>query len=189
MFVHPTAEIDPTASIGTDTKVWAQTQICRGAKVGDECIVGRDVYIDRDVTIGNRVKIQTGAQIYHGAVIEDGVFVGPGVCLTNDKRPRAINPDGTLQTDSDWEVGTVHIKYGASLGTGSIILPGVEVGRFAMIAAGAVVVHDVPDYALMIGVPARMAGYVCECGSPIPTNGRQEDGLRTCPACQRTYVE
>lgn len=186
--IHPNAEVSENASIGPNTKVWAYTQVCSGATVGDECIVGRDVYIDRGVSVGNRVKIQTGAHLYHGAVIEDGVFIGPGVCLTNDKHPRAVTPHGSLQTDADWEVGEIHVGYGASLGAGSIILPNVAIGRFAMVGAGAVVAADVPDYGLVVGVPARLAGYVCQCGNVLKEE-RSIPGTWTCPSCGATFLE
>jgi acetyltransferase-like isoleucine patch superfamily enzyme len=189
--IHPTADVSPEASLGDRTRVWHRTQICAGARVGDECIVGSAVFVDRDVQIGNRVKIQTGAQLYHGAEIEDGVFVGPLVCLANDKYPRAIAPDGRLKTDADWVLGRTRIRYGASLGAGAVILPGVAVGRFALVAAGAVVAQDVPDYGLVAGVPARLAGYVCACGRPLRQNGAsfaEPGGEWVCGTCGAVYV-
>lgn len=186
--IHPNAEISESASVGPNTKVWAHTQVCSGACVGADCIVGRDVYIDRGVVVGNRVKIQTGVHLYHGTEIEDGVFIGPGVCLTNDKHPRAITPSGSLQTDADWEVGKIHVGYGASLGAGAIILPNVSIGKFAMVGAGAVVVRDVPDYGLVMGVPARLTGYVCQCGNAL--DKAESDLSRwTCPSCQAAYLK
>jgi acetyltransferase-like isoleucine patch superfamily enzyme len=116
------------------------------------------------------VKIQNGAMIYHGVTIEDGAFIGPQACLTNDKLPRAINPDGTLKRDADWEVGRIRVCYGASIGAGAIVLPDVTIGRFAMVGAGALVTEDVPDHGLVVGMPARLVGYVCQCG------GRLEEG-------------
>jgi UDP-2-acetamido-3-amino-2,3-dideoxy-glucuronate N-acetyltransferase len=162
--IHPSAEVSPRASIGAGTRIWHQVQIREGAHVGDHCIVGKGVYIDLDVQVGNNVKIQNSALLYHGLTVEDGVFIGPGAIMTNDTYPRAITPDGQLKSDSDWEVGPIRICYGASIGAGAIVLPNVTVGRFALVAAGAVVAHSVPDHGLVAGVPARLLGYVCHCG-------------------------
>ena len=181
--IHPTAEISPTATVGAGTKVWHRAQICDGARVGEECVIGSGVYIDRGVVVGNRVKIQTGAQLYRGAVVDDGVFIGPLVCLTNDKYPRAIVPSGRLKTDADWTLGEVHVQYGASLGAGSVVLPDVTVGRFAMVAAGAVVVDTVPDHGLVAGVPARLVGFVCACGRTLRQTGAGGQLVWECPTC------
>lgn len=190
-FIHPTAHISSQAHIGEGTKIWHQAQVREGATLGRNCIIGKDVYIDSNVTIGDNVKIQNGACVYHGVTLEDGVFVGPGVILTNDKLPRAINPDGTLKSDANWEVSPTLVKRGASLGAGAVILPGVTIGQFAMIAAGAVVTRDVPDYGLVIGNPARLRGFVCPCGRRLQeaeTTDRppsQKNGVRMyCPVCR-----
>lgn len=184
MTIHPSAEISPQAVIGAGTRIWHHVQIREGVTIGNNCIVGRDVYIDTDVQIGNCVKIQNGALLYKGAVLEDGVFIGPRVCLTNDRYPRAITPWGTLKATADWVQGTVHIKYGASIGAGAIVVTGVTVGRFAMIAAGAVVTHDVPDHGLVMGVPARLTGYVCACGQPLAEQGQPVGyAAVACPHC------
>jgi acetyltransferase-like isoleucine patch superfamily enzyme len=118
--------------------------------------------------------------IYHGVEIEDGVFIGPGACFTNDHFPRAITPDGKLKGNDDWQLGRSKVRYGASIGAGVIILPGITVGRFAMVAAGAVVTHDVPNFGLVMGVPARVAGYVCKCGTTLQ---RKVDNKLVCPSC------
>lgn len=165
---HPTAEISPHATIGSATRVWNFAQIREGAVIGENCIIGRDVYIDANVRIGNRVKIQNSALIYSGVTIADGVFIGPRVCLTNDRYPRAITPTGALKGTADWEQGEILVGYGASIGAGAVIVTGVTVGEFAMVAAGAVVTHDVPAYGLVMGVPARLVGAVCACGKPLP---------------------
>jgi len=167
MVIHPTAEVSPTARIGEGTRIWHHAQVRERAVIGKECILGKDVYVDADVIIGNRVKIQNGAQIYHGATLEDGVFVGPLACLTNDRFPRAITPDGRLKSAEDWQVWPILVRYGASIGAGAIVLPGVTIGRFAMVGAGAVVASSVPDHGLVIGVPARLVGYVCVCGHRV----------------------
>lgn len=177
--IHSSADVSDRASIGRGTRIWNRAQVREGAVVGENCIVGKDVYIDHEVCIGTNVKIQNGAQIYHGVTIEDGVFIGPQACLTNDLHPRAINPDGSLKSADDWRVAPIRICYGASIGAGAIVLPGVTVGRFAMVAAGAVVTRDVPAHALVMGIPARFAGHVCACGRPLAT------GTTICSACGR----
>ena len=184
--IHPTAEVSPQASIGEGTRIWHQAQIRERARIGEQCIIGKGVYIDLDVVIGSQVKVQNGASIYHGATIEDGVFIGPHACFTNDRLPRAITPDGQLKGDSDWEVGRTLVKRGASIGAGAILLPGVTVGTFAMVGAGAVVTHDVPAHGLVVGNPARLVGFVCACGSRLDRVGSKEDRY-ICPACGRGY--
>ena len=133
--IHVTAEVSPKSQIGECSKIWHYAQIREGVTLGENCVVGKGVYIDFDVSIGSNVKIQNGALIYHGVTIEDGVFIGPYVCFCNDKFPRAINSNGILKNKDDWGVGTVLVKYGASLGAGAIIVPSVTIGRFAMIGA------------------------------------------------------
>jgi acetyltransferase-like isoleucine patch superfamily enzyme len=177
--IHPTADVSPAAQIGSGTRIWHQTQVRERAVIGRNCIVGKDVYIDFDVVIGDNVKIQNGALIYHGVTLEDGVFIGPQACLTNDRVPRAITPDGRLKTTTDWEVGPIRVCYGASIGAGAIVLPDVTIGRFAMVAAGAVVTRSVPDYGLVVGVPARLVGYVCPCGRRLEAT----DAGWHCPSC------
>lgn len=153
---HKTAEVSPEAIIGDGCMIWNWCQIRERAVIGNNCILSKGVYIDFDVVIGNNVKIQNNVSVYHGVVIEDGVFVGPHVCFTNDKYPRAINEDGSLKGNSDWEVSSILIKEGASLGANSTILPGVTVGRFATVGAGAVATKDVPDGCTVVGNPARI---------------------------------
>jgi len=123
------------------------------------------------------VKIQNNCSIYQGSKIEDGVFIGPNTCLTNDKEPRAINTDGTLKEQSDWKVGKILVKIGASIGASSVILPGVTIGQFAMIGAGSVVTKDVPEYAVVYGNPADIRGYVCKCGAKITKIEEKDDKL------------
>lgn len=175
--IHPTADVSAEAEIGEGTKIWHQAQVREGARIGRECIIGKGVYIDRDVVIGDRVKIQNGASIYHGVTLEDGVLIGPHACLTNDKIPRAITPDGDLKCDADWNVGQVRVQYGASVGAGVVVLPGVTIGRFAMVGAGAVVTKDVPDQGLVVGNPAKLVAYVCKCGRKLKERRRKRDRL------------
>lgn len=170
-FVHPTAEVSSIARIGTGSKIWHQAQICDGVQLGSNCIVGKGVYIDFGVTVGSNVKIQNYALVYHGADLEDGVFVGPHACFANDKLPRAVNPDGSLKSSADWEAGRTLVRQGASVGARAVVLPGVTVGRWAMVAAGAVVTKDVPDFGMVSGSPARLIGYVCKCGRRLKQLG------------------
>jgi UDP-2-acetamido-3-amino-2,3-dideoxy-glucuronate N-acetyltransferase len=181
--IHPTADVSAQASLGGGTRVWHHVQIREGAVIGENCIIGKDVYIDFDVKVGSNVKIQNGCYLYHGLTVEDGVFIGPRACMTNDMYPRAINPDGSLKGNDDWVVGATTICFGASIGACSVLLPGVTVGRFALIAAGAVVTKSVPDHGLVVGVPARLIGYACTCGRPMKKQGNQYH----CDTCNWTF--
>jgi UDP-2-acetamido-3-amino-2,3-dideoxy-glucuronate N-acetyltransferase len=174
-FIHPSAEVSPKATIGHGSKIWHQAQIREDANIGPNCIISKGVYVDFGVSIGANSKLQNGVYVYHGATVEDGVFLGPGVILTNDRLPRAINPDGSLKSDADWQVSPIHIKRGASLGTGSIVLPGVTIGEFAMIGAGTVVTRDVPPYGLVYGNPGHLRGHVCRCGQILTRGEAQTD--------------
>lgn len=186
-FIHPSAEVSSAARIGDETRIWSLSQIREGAVIGAECNIGRNVYVDFDVAIGDRVKIQNNASIYNGVTLESGVFIGPHVCFCNDVYPRAITPTGALKTADDWEVGPTLVRYGASVGAGSIIVPNITIGRYALVGAGSVVTRDVPDHALVYGNPARPHGYVCICGrlleglTETPENGE----FPRCAICQQ----
>jgi len=164
MFIHPSAEVEAGAMIGEDSKIWHLCHIRRNARIGSECVLGRGVFVDAGVQIGNRVKIQNYVSVFHGVTIEDGVFVGPHVCFTNDLLPRAFNANMTLKAADDWVLGETVVKAGAALGANSTIVCGITVGRWAMVGSGSVVTKDVPDYALVVGNPARQIGWVCPCG-------------------------
>lgn len=166
--IHPSAFVSPDAELGAGSQIWHGAQVRERARLGEQCIVGKDVYIDFEVRVGARVKIQNRCSLYHGLTVEDGVFIGPHVCFTNDRAPRAINPDGSLKGAADWEVAPTLVRYGASIGAGSVILPGVTIGRFALVGAGSVVTRDVPDFGLVMGNPARLVGYVDEAGARRP---------------------
>jgi UDP-2-acetamido-3-amino-2,3-dideoxy-glucuronate N-acetyltransferase len=182
------AQVDATASIGSGTSVWDLVQVRDGAVIGEDCILGRGCYVGSGVRVGNRVKIQNLALIYEPAVLEDGVFVGPAVVLTNDLRPRAVNPDGTLKSSSDWDAVGVHVRAGASIGARAVCIAPVIVGRWAMVAAGSTVTKDVPDFALVVGSPARQVGWVGRSGQRLEQHDSHRDRWR-CPVTQEMYVE
>jgi len=165
--IHQTAEVSPKAKIGDNVKIWNHAQVRENATIGDNTIIGKNVYIDSGVSIGKNCKIQNNVSVFHGVTIEDGVFIGPHVCFTNDKYPRAINPDLTIKSASDWEISKTLIKEGAAIGANSTILPGVTIGKFALIGSGSVVTKDVDDYTVVFGNPAKKYGFVCKCGKPL----------------------
>ncbi len=187
--IHPTAEVSDDAKVGSGTRVWSHVQVREGVTIGKDCILGKDAYVDVNVRIGDRCKLQNGVFIFHGFNLEDGVFLGPGVMLLNDKHPRAINPDGSLKSDDDWTVSAAVVRYGAAVGGGAVILPGVNIGRFAMVGSGAVVTRDVPDHAIVVGNPARLRGFACACGHVLKGHERKPDGiLMHCSACGREVL-
>ena len=181
--IHPTADVSPEARIGPGTRIWHEAQVRERAVVGADCVLGKGVYIDRDVVVGDRVKIQNRASLFHGLTVENNVYIGPHVSFANDRYPRAVNPDGTPRADADWQETPTLVREGASIGAGAVVLPGVTIGRWAIVGAGAVVTHDVPDHALVTGNPARVVGRACVCGAPMA----QEGESWRCPACGRTY--
>ncbi|MFN0093731.1 MAG: acyltransferase [Dehalococcoidia bacterium] len=178
--VHETADVSPRAAIGEGASIWHQAQVREGASVGAGCIIGKGVYIGADVAVGANCKVQNYSCVYEGTVLEDGVFVGPEVVFTNDRYPRAINPDGTIKTTSDWECDGTTVRFGAAVGSRSVILPGLTIGRWALIAAGSTVTKDVADHEVVAGVPARHMGWVCVCA-------RRLNEALICPECERRY--
>jgi UDP-2-acetamido-3-amino-2,3-dideoxy-glucuronate N-acetyltransferase len=167
VFVHDTATVEEGAQIGPGTRVWHQAQVRARARVGARCIVGKGAFVDAGVVIGDDCKLQNYACVYHGVTLGRGVFVGPGVIFTNDVRPRATDPQFKPLADGDWAVGTTVVADGAAFGARSTILPNVRVGKWALVGAGALVTKDVPDYALVVGAPARVVGWVCPCGASV----------------------
>jgi acetyltransferase-like isoleucine patch superfamily enzyme len=179
-YLHPTAEVAPGAQIGAGTKVWMNVQIREDVRIGRNCIIGRNTYIEDHVTLGNNCKIQNNALLYHRATLDDGVFIGPGVILTNDKLPRAINPDGSLKGADDWHAGHIHIGHGASVGAGAVVLTDLSIGPWAMVGSGALVTRNVPAHALVVGVPARIVGHVCRCGRRLERRQESSESLWFC---------
>lgn len=186
--VHHSADVADGTSIGDGTSIWHLAQVREGASIGRDCIVGRAAYIGSGVRIGDNCKVQNLAQVYEPAVLEDGVFVGPAVVMTNDQYPRAINSDGSAKTSDDWEAVGVSVLTGASIGARAVLVAPVMIGRWALVAAGSVVVKDVPDYALVAGAPAKRIGWVGKAGIPLnPVEDSQ--GEYECPVSGERYKE
>lgn len=184
--IKPTAQVADSAELGDGTTVWELAQIREDARLGSGCVVGRGAYVGSGVRIGDNVKLQNYALVYEPATLGDGVFVGPAVVLTNDTYPRAVDPDGELKRAGDWEPVGVEVAEGASLGARSVCVAPVRIGRWALVAAGAVVTRDVPDFALVAGVPAKQIGWVGHAGVRLVESG---EGRWRCPQTGREYVE
>lgn len=184
-FVADSADVADSAKLGEGTKVWHLAQVREDATLGANCVVGRGAYIGTGVRMGDNCKVQNHALVYEPARLADGVFVGPAVVFTNDTYPRAVNPDGSLKSASDWEAVGVTVEQGAAIGARSVCVAPVTIGAWATVAAGAVVTKDVPAYALVVGVPARRIGWVGKAGAPL----KQEGGKWVCPQTGATYTE
>jgi len=184
--VMPSADVDDRAQIGPGTTVWHLAQIREDASIGSRCIIGRGAYVGPGVRIGNNVKLQNFALVYEPAQLGHGVFIGPAVVLTNDEYPRAVTPDGRLKTADDWQQVGVSIGDGAAIGARAVCVAPVTIGSWAMVAAGAVVTTDVPDFALVVGVPARRIGWVGRAGVRLVAEG---GGEFRCPRTGARYTE
>jgi len=181
------ADVSPDAVIGDGSSIWHLAQVREGARLGRNCIVGRGAYIGTGVILGDNCKIQNYALVYEPARLGDGVFIGPAVVLTNDRFPRSINPDGSLKDAHDWEPVGVTILEGASIGARAVCVAPVTIGAWATVAAGSVVVKDVPDFALVVGVPARRVGWVGQAGLPLVQGADGQTWV--CPETGHTYLE
>jgi len=184
VFVHPQALVE-TADIGEGCRVWAWSHIMAGARVGRHCNIGEHCFIEAGARIGDGSTIKNGNMIWEGVELGEGVFVGPHVFFTNDLYPRSPRLPEARERYRDkhnWLLPT-RIGRGASLGAGAIILAGITIGEYALVAAGACLTRDVPNYALVMGAPARIRGWVCRCGQPLRFYGSRA----TCKACGRCY--
>lgn len=174
VFIHNSSYIDEDVQIGEGTKIWHFCHVQNRARIGKNCILGQNVNIGTDVQIGNGVKIQNNVSVYEGVELEDDVFCGPSMVFTNDSTPRAKYPKGKQGYKKTL------VKRGATIGANATIVCGHTIGKWAMIAAGAVVADDVPDHALVAGVPAKVVGWVCQCGAKLPETLQ-------CLNCNRVY--
>jgi UDP-2-acetamido-3-amino-2,3-dideoxy-glucuronate N-acetyltransferase len=178
--VHPSAIVDPGAALGAGTRVWHFAHVCGGARIGAGCSLGQNVFVGNDVVIGDGVKVQNNVSVYDAVTLEDEVFCGPSMVFTNVYNPRAgiVRKDQYLRT---------LVRRGASIGANATVVCGVTVGRWAFVGAGAVVRDDVPDFALVAGVPARQVGWISRFGErlPLPLSG---EGQATCPHTGERYV-
>jgi UDP-2-acetamido-3-amino-2,3-dideoxy-glucuronate N-acetyltransferase len=183
--VMPGADVDPRARIGPGASVWHLAQIREDAEIGAGCVIGRGAYIGPGARLGRHCKVQNYALVYEPAWLEDGVFVGPAAIFTNDRYPRAVTPDGSIKTAGDWEPVGVTVRCGASIGAAAVCVAPVTVGRWAVVAAGSVVVKDVPDFALVAGAPARFVRWVGRAGVALAATS---DGRFRCPRTGAGYV-
>ncbi len=179
-FAHPTAVIDDGATIGAGTKIWHFCHVSGTSVIGPRCVLGQNVYVGPNVRIGANVHIQNNVSVYEGVTLEDDVFCGPAMVFTNVRDPRAAFPRGSAA-----QYERTLVRRGASLGANCTVVCGVTIGEHAFVAAGAVVTKDVPPYALAVGVPARVVGFVCACGERL---GKVPDmASAVCPRCGRRY--
>jgi len=175
--IHPSAIVDPGAQLGEGCRVWHFVHISAGARIGERCSLGQNAYVGNDVTIGNNVKIQNNVSVYDAVTLEDDVFCGPSCVFTNVYNPRAF-------IERKAEFLPTLVRRGATIGANATVVCGVTVGEYAMVGAGAVVKKDVPDHAVVAGVPARQRGWACRCGTTLVFL----DGAATCNACGEGYA-
>lgn len=177
-FAHESSYVDMPCEIGEGTKIWHFSHIMSGCRIGRSCNIGQNVVISPDVVIGNNVKIQNNVSVYTGVICEDDVFLGPSAVFTN-----VINPRSQINRKNEYK--KTIIRKGASIGANATIICGHDIGKYAFIGAGAVVTKDVPDFALVLGNPARVAGWVCKCGSRLQFT----DDKALCSECGGEYIK
>ena len=184
--VLPGADVDPSARIGSGSTVWQLSQVREGSVLGRHCVIGRGAYVGAGVVLGENCKLQNYALIYEPALLEDGVFVGPGAVFTNDQYPRAITPEGSLKSSRDWKAVGVTARRGASVGARAVCVAPVTLGAWCLVAAGAVVIRDVPAYGLVAGNPARRLGWVGPAGVPLE---QVAPAVWRCPRTRHVFHE
>jgi UDP-2-acetamido-3-amino-2,3-dideoxy-glucuronate N-acetyltransferase len=181
-FVHESSYVDEPCEIGEGTKIWHFSHIMKNSKIGRNCNIGQNVVISPDVTLGDNVKLQNNVSVYTGVELEDDVFCGPSMVFTN-----VVNPRSHVSRKDEYRKTLV--KKGASIGANATVVCGHTIGRFAFIGAGAVVTKDIPDYALIVGNPGRIAGWMCECGIKLDLSRDAGEQNSTCSACGKSYVK
>jgi UDP-2-acetamido-3-amino-2,3-dideoxy-glucuronate N-acetyltransferase len=181
-FVHESSYIDEPCEIGEGTKIWHFSHVMKNSKIGRHCNIGQNVVISPEVTIGDNVKLQNNVSVYTGVELEDDVFCGPSMVFTNVVNPRS-------QVSRKDEYRKTLVKRGASIGANATVVCGHTIGRFAFIGAGSVVTKDIPDYALIVGNPGRIAGWMCECGIKLAFSGNPQEQNSVCSACGKSYMK
>lgn len=179
-FVHESSYIDEGAEIGAGTKIWHFCHVMPRARIGQRCNIGQNVLVSPDVTIGNNVKIQNNVSLYTGVLVEDDVFLGPSMVFTN-----VLNPRSHVSRKDEYQ--TTLVRKGASIGANATIVCGVTLGRYCFVGAGSVVTRDVPDYALVYGSPARIHGWICQCGEQLTFTERDRAERAVCQSCGDSY--
>ena len=179
-FVHESSYVDEGAEVGAGTKIWHFSHVMTRARIGERCNIGQNVLVSPEVTIGNNVKIQNNVSLYTGVTVEEDAFLGPSMVFTN-----VINPRSHINRKNEYK--TTLVKKGASIGANATIVCGTTLGRYCFIGAGSVVTHDVPDYALVYGSPARLRGWMCQCGEQIKFVEQQGVERAVCASCGDAY--
>ena len=181
-FVHESSIIDENSEIGSGTKIWHFCHVMPGARIGQDCNIGQNVFVGPNTQIGNRVKIQNNVSVYSGVELEDDVFLGPSMVFTN-----VINPRSQVNRRDEFQ--TTLVKRGATIGANATILCGITLGKYAFVGAGSVVTRDVPAYALVLGNPARIQGWMCQCGHKLKFSEEHKQSDATCQQCGKSYMK